>query len=104
MLEYASRRLMFLCARATRFPTIMVSAASHHTAWCHVVRSVGNASSHNLKNAANAAALTAAAIYAVIGVGAPSYTSGAHIWNGAAATLNPKPTRSRATPTSSKAL
>ena len=35
---------------------------------------------------------------AVIGVGAPSYTSGAHMWNGAAATLKPKPTTSSAMP------
>ena len=36
----------------------------------------------------------------VIGVGAPSYTSGAHMWNGAAASLKPNPTTSSATPTS----
>ena len=35
---------------------------------------------------------------AVTGVGAPSYTSGAHMWNGTADTLNPKPTSSRAMP------
>src|SRR4051794_22018373 len=29
---------------------------------------------------------------AAAGVGAPSYASGAHKWNGTAATLNPKPT------------
>ena len=28
---------------------------------------------------------------AVIGVGAPSYTSGAHMWNGTAAILKPMP-------------
>ena len=32
------------------------------------------------------------AIQAVTGAGAPSYASGAHWWNGTAATLNPKPT------------
>ena len=31
---------------------------------------------------------------AVAGVGAPSYTSGAHMWKGTAATLKPNPTRS----------
>jgi hypothetical protein len=30
---------------------------------------------------------------AVIGIGAPWYTSGTHMWNGAAATLKPRPTR-----------
>jgi len=34
----------------------------------------------------------------VTGVGAPWYTSGVHMWNGTAATLNPKPTRISAAP------
>src|SRR3954465_12971041 len=34
---------------------------------------------------------------AVIGVGAPSYTSGAHMWNGTAAILNPTPATTRMT-------
>src|SRR5438309_6478708 len=34
---------------------------------------------------------------AVIGVGAPSYTSGAHMWNGTAAILNPTPATRRIT-------
>jgi hypothetical protein len=33
----------------------------------------------------------------VIGVGAPSYTSGAHMWNGTAAILNPMPATTRMT-------
>ena len=41
---------------------------------------------------------------ALIGVGAPSYTSGAHMWNGAAATLNPKPTSISAMPIRSSGL
>ena len=35
---------------------------------------------------------------AVTGVGAPWYTSGVQKWNGTAATLNPRPTSSSATP------
>ena len=38
---------------------------------------------------------------AVIGLGAPWYTSGVHMWNGAADTLNASPTTSRAKPASS---
>jgi hypothetical protein len=34
--------------------------------------------------------------------GAPSYASGAHMWNGTADTLNAKPTSSRATATSAR--
>ena len=42
-------------------------------------------------SAAKAAAFTPAAMNAVTGVGAPSYTSGVHMWNGTAATLKAKP-------------
>src|SRR5574337_559438 len=41
--------------------------------------------------AANAAAFGPTDMYAVIEVGAPSYTSGAHWWNGTAATLKNRP-------------
>ena len=51
----------------------------------------GNASISTRTNAANAAALTPVAMNPVTGVGEPSYTSGAHMWNGTAATLNPNP-------------
>ena len=37
---------------------------------------------------------------AVIGVGAPTYTSGVHAWNGTAATLNSRPTATSAVPAS----
>ena len=50
-------------------------------------------------NTANAAAFGAVDIKPTIGAGAPSYTSGVHTWNGAAATLNPKPTNIIATAT-----
>ena len=49
--------------------------------------------------AANAAAFTPAAMNAVTGVGAPSYASGAHMWNGTAATLKPNATRRKYSPT-----
>ena len=55
-------------------------------------------------SAAKAAAFTPVAMNAVTGVGAPSYTSGAHMWKGTAATLNPKPTISNANPASSITL
>ena len=48
---------------------------------------------------ANAAALGAVDIKPTIGAGAPSYTSGVQTWNGAAATLNPRPTNINATAT-----
>ena len=51
-------------------------------------------------SAANAATLVADAMNAVTGVGAPWYTSGVHMWNGTAATLNPRPTSSNTVPAS----
>ena len=39
---------------------------------------------------------------AVTGVGAPSYVSGAHVWNGTAETLNAKPTMTNTTATTSE--
>src|SRR5580704_13002125 len=48
---------------------------------------------------ANAAAFGAVDINPTIGAGAPSYTSGVQTWNGAAATLNPRPTNMKATAT-----
>ena len=39
---------------------------------------------------------------AVTVVGAPSYTSGAHMWKGTLATLKPKPTSSRAAPSTAR--
>ena len=52
-------------------------------------------------SAANPAALVADAMKAVTGLGAPSYTSGVHMWNGTAATLNARPTSSNTMPASS---
>ena len=46
---------------------------------------------------ANEAAFDPTERNAVIGVGAPSYTSGAHMWNGTAAILNPMPATTRIT-------
>ena len=46
---------------------------------------------------ANEAAFEPTDRNAVIGVGAPSYTSGAHMWNGTAAILKPTPAPTRMT-------
>src|SRR5690606_7021050 len=46
-------------------------------------------------NAANAAALTPVDMNPVTTVGAPSYASGVHMWNGTAEILNANPTSSR---------
>ena len=46
----------------------------------------------------NAAAFTPAAMKPVTGVGAPSYASGAHMWNGTAATLKASAIRMKYSP------
>jgi hypothetical protein len=58
---------------------------------CHCPVMPGNATIAVRTNMAMPATLTAAAKKAVTGVGAPSYTSGVHIWNGTADTLKQKP-------------
>src|SRR5256885_12820877 len=68
----------------------------------HVSADESNASVHTRSQAANAAAFTATDMYAVTGVGAPSYTSGAHIWNGTADTLKANPISSIAMPPCSR--
>src|SRR3954471_24452339 len=88
--EYASRRLRFRCWSPTALPITIVAIARPTTARCQTPYSPWNASTHTRRNAAKAAALTVAAMYAVIGFGEPSYTSGAHMWKGTVDTLNPK--------------
>ena len=60
----------------------------------------GRATTSTRNIAANAATFEADAMKAVTGVGAPWYTSGVHTWNGAADTLNERPTSNSAIPTS----
>ncbi|OIQ65965.1 hypothetical protein GALL_524720 [mine drainage metagenome] len=50
-----------------------------------------------------AATFGAVAKNTVTGVGAPSYTSGVHMWNGTADTLNASPTSTNTMPTTSPA-
>ena len=49
----------------------------------------------------NPAALEAVEAKATIGVGPPSYTSGAHMWKGTAAILNPTAASTRISPNNS---
>ena len=53
---------------------------------------------------ANDAAFDPTERNAVTGVGAPSYTSGAHMWNGTAAILKPMPAPTRTTASTSRGL
>ena len=90
-------------ASAPRLPTTIVSTARAATAGCHCGARAGSACTNTRSRAPKAAVFTPAAIRPVTVVGAPSYTSGAHMWKGTLATLKPKPTRSRPAPTSAMA-
>src|SRR5215510_10873486 len=104
MLEYASIRLMLLCSTPSTAPAIIVTAAMAPRIgpqWpC-----IGSSVERNTRaNAANAAAFTAVDMNAVTTVGAPSYASGVHMWNGTADTLKQNPTASRPTASSGSGL
>src|SRR5436190_4108468 len=85
-------RLTFDCASAAKFPIVIESRAEVHTSGSQVSPIGSNAVRKTRRKAAKAAAFGPADRNAVTGVGAPWYTSGAHIWNGAAGTLKPNPT------------
>src|SRR5213080_1536337 len=97
-------RLMSLCTRARIEPTSSVSTATTHTTGFHWSRRLGKVARKMRSSAANPAALAAAAMNPVAGVGEPWYTSGVHVWNGTAATLKPSPTRRSAMPARSTPL
>src|SRR5829696_6054662 len=89
ILEYASRRLIFVCAIATTFPRIIVRAASAHRMPVMSTEMEGNAVANTRSSAANPAIFAPEDMNAVTAEGAPWYTSGVHMWNGTAATLKP---------------
>src|SRR2546428_11713916 len=96
-------RLMLLCTIATRLPIVIVRIAittrASVTADCNVCAApvlsangmAAKVSINTREKDENAAAFEPVERNAVTGGGAPSYTSGDHTWNGALATLKPKP-------------
>ena len=66
------------------------------TVVCHCADGSARPSTSTI--AANADVLLAVAINPEMGVGAPWYTSGVHMWNGTAETLKKNPTSSSAVP------
>src|SRR3954471_23999244 len=87
--EYARRRFTLLWTRAPTLPKVMDSAAATHK---NQNRPGALISKTTRSSTANAAAFGAVDMKPTTGTGAPSYTSGVHTWNGATATLNPRPT------------
>src|SRR5271156_2870655 len=84
-----------------RFATVIVRTATTASTGGHPAAhdddfGSPNAVSRMRSIMANAPLLTAPAMYVVAGVGAPSYASGVHMWNGTALNLNPSPRRTSA--------
>src|SRR5947209_13365881 len=94
---YASRRFRFVCPIALRFPSVIVIAlmipmiagqgSSVVPAYWPPGMLRSNAAKKKRMATANPAALGPTERNAVNGVGAPSYTSGHHMWNGTLAIL-----------------
>src|SRR5947209_18954417 len=95
--EYASMRLTFDCVTAATLPTVIVTAASTQKSTRQSPLIDGIPSTKMRMSIANDAAFEPTDRNAVTGVGAPSYTSGAHMWNGTAAILKPTPATTRMT-------
>src|ERR1039458_491075 len=93
---YASMRLTFGCIGAAKFPMVIEASAETQTRGSQAAPMGSKAVMKMRRKMAKAAALGPVERNAVTGVGAPWYTSGAQIWNGAADTLNPSPTNSSA--------
>src|SRR4051794_22466757 len=86
-------RLIFVCHSAAKLPTHMEASATAQTIGAQRAAIGSNAVTKMRRKIAKAAAFGPAERNAETGVGAPWYTSGAHIWNGAAETLNASPTK-----------
>src|SRR5581483_126104 len=96
---YASRRLMFDCMMAAKFPTTMVASAQTHIAGAQR-DAIGSRPPRKIRSStANAAAFGPTVRNAATGAGAPWYTSGAQLWKGAAEILNASPTKMSAAAT-----
>src|SRR3954447_25840766 len=89
--EYASMRFTFRWTSAARFPIARDATAIPANAQVQRCASCGNAVRSSRKARAKAATFVAADMNAVTVVGAPSYTSGVHMWNGADDDLKPRP-------------
>src|SRR6478736_10486454 len=97
-------RLRLVWATPTTVPTIIVAAAIHHSTGAQSAI-IGSRPFRNTRtNAAIAAALTPVDMKPVTSVGAPSYASGVHMWNGTADTLKAKPTSKSSIATTSNGL
>ena len=85
------RRIMFVCRSAMTLPAVIDNAASIHSRGWNTSSRPKKPTTTRFIKATKPAALEATARKAVTGVGAPSYVSGAQVWNGNAETLKANP-------------
>src|ERR1700712_4320942 len=90
---------MLVCPIAASAPSSIDAIDTITTRICHAPTSDANDVPITRSSSDIAATLGAVAKNTVTGVGAPSYTSGVHIWNGTAETLNASPTSTNTMPT-----
>src|SRR3954464_8152639 len=83
---------------AAKEPSAIEAIATNTRICCHCETMPGNAVSVTRVKTASAATFGAEAKKAVTGVGAPSYTSGVHMWNGTAETLKQRPASRKTRP------
>src|SRR5262245_24703985 len=95
---------MLVWRRAITLPTVIGRADSTHTSGPYTSPGVGKAMKITAIRAKNPAAFADTDRKAVTGVGAPSYVSGAQVWNGTADTLNANPATMNATATTSSPI
>src|SRR3954447_14283874 len=103
MEEYAISRLMLDCPIAASAPSTIEAIDTMITRICHAPTSEANDVPITRSSSDIAATFGAVATNTVTRVGAPSYTSGGHMWNGTAETLNAKPTSTNTIPTTNPA-
>src|SRR3984957_6785998 len=97
--EYAISRLILVCPIAASAPSTIEAIDTITTSNCHAPTSEANEVPITRSSSAIAATFGAVAKNTVTDVGAPSYTSGVHMWNGTADTLNASPTSTNTIPT-----
>ncbi len=91
---------MFVWRSATRLPSVIVMMEMTASSGIHASRKIGSAVSVTRSRTAKPTAFGPTERNAVTGVGAPSYASGAHWWNGTSEILKPKPASTSANETS----
>ena len=87
IVEYASIRLMLVCEIAMILPAIIDSSERISSIPCQSNAIAASDPTRSRVMKPNAASFGAAPTNRVIAVGAPSYTSGSHMWYGTAPSL-----------------